>query len=169
MEKRRRALPVPLQKLAGETEGCYVEIGSIAWNMNDYERALLSFEEATRRNPYCLGALQGLARYWREKENHTKALDYGSRALAIDDSGADGEMWSIVGHALLYLQQMQKAYSCYQQAIAKATKKDDPKLWYGIGILYDRYGSMEHAEEAFASVLKMDPSERELSPDFINE
>jgi tetratricopeptide (TPR) repeat protein len=32
-------------------------------------------------------------------------------------------------------------------------------LWYGIGILYDRYGSFEHAEEAFSSVLRMDPSE----------
>lgn len=29
-------------------------------------------------------------------------------------------------------------------------------MWYGIGILYDRYGSLDHAEEAFASVLKMD-------------
>lgn len=33
----------------------------------------------------------------------------------------------------------------------------DPKLWYGIGILYDRYGSIEHAEEAFSAVMKMDP------------
>ncbi|KAG8732610.1 hypothetical protein FRC11_012268 [Ceratobasidium sp. 423] len=32
----------------------------------------------------------------------------------------------------------------------------DPKLWYGIGILYDRYGSLEHAEEAFSSALRMD-------------
>jgi tetratricopeptide (TPR) repeat protein len=32
----------------------------------------------------------------------------------------------------------------------------DPNLWYGIGILYDRYGSFEHAEEAFTAVLKMD-------------
>lgn len=32
-------------------------------------------------------------------------------------------------------------------------------MWYGIGILYDRYGSFEHAEEAFSSVLKMDPGE----------
>lgn len=30
-------------------------------------------------------------------------------------------------------------------------------MWYGIGILYDRYGSFEHAEEAFTAVLKMDP------------
>jgi glucose repression mediator protein len=35
-------------------------------------------------------------------------------------------------------------------------------LWYGIGILYDRYGSFEHAEEAFSSVLKMDQSKYQL-------
>lgn len=33
--------------------------------------------------------------------------------------------------------------------------QEDPKLWYGIGILYDRYGSLDHAEEAFSSVLRM--------------
>jgi tetratricopeptide (TPR) repeat protein len=31
-------------------------------------------------------------------------------------------------------------------------------LWYGIGILYERYGSLEHAEEAFNAVLKMNPN-----------
>ena len=33
----------------------------------------------------------------------------------------------------------------------------EPKLWYGIGILYDRYGSLEHAEEAFSQVMRMEP------------
>lgn len=70
---------------------------------------------------------------------------------------------------------LQKAYAAYQQALyllpnPKVTSiqlprvlcsltpstKEDPKLWYGIGILYDRYGSLDHAEEAFSSVLKMD-------------
>ena len=52
---------------------------------------------------------------------------------------------------------LQKAYSAYQQALYwLPNPKDDPKLWYGIGILYDRYGSLDHAEEAFASVLRMD-------------
>ena len=35
-------------------------------------------------------------------------------------------------------------------------RQENPKLWYGIGILYDRYGSLDNAEEAFSSVLKMD-------------
>src|SRR3954468_11896894 len=33
----------------------------------------------------------------------------------------------------------------------------EPKLWYGIGILYDRYGSLDHAEEAFSQVMRMQP------------
>lgn len=33
----------------------------------------------------------------------------------------------------------------------------DPELWYGIGILYDRYGSLDHAEEALTGVIKIDP------------
>lgn len=37
------------------------------------------------------------------------------------------------------------------------TKLQEPKLWYGIGILYDRYGSLEHAEEAFSQVMRMQP------------
>ncbi|CAE6431451.1 unnamed protein product [Rhizoctonia solani] len=53
---------------------------------------------------------------------------------------------------------LQNAYSAYQQALyyLPNPKLQDPKLWYGIGILYDRYGSLEHAEEAFSSVLRMD-------------
>ena len=40
---------------------------------------------------------------------------------------------------------------------AELVQLQDPKLWYSIGILYDRYGSTEHAEEAFAGVIKIDP------------
>ena len=41
--------------------------------------------------------------------------------------------------------------------IALAHRRQEPKLWYGIGILYDRYGSLEHAEEAFSQVMHMQP------------
>lgn len=39
-----------------------------------------------------------------------------------------------------------------------ANPSQEPKLWYGIGILYDRYGSLEHAEEAFSQVMRMEPT-----------
>ena len=71
---------------------------------------------------------------------------------------------------------LQQAYSAYQQALyhlrdPKVTFPwalqrrpklillcQEPKLWYGIGILYDRYGSLEHAEEAFSQVMRMQPN-----------
>jgi tetratricopeptide (TPR) repeat protein len=60
------------------------------------------------------------------------------------------------GHCYLMQDDLQKAYSAYQQALyLLPNPKEDPKLWYGIGILYDRYGSLDHAEEAFSSVLRM--------------
>jgi len=72
---------------------------------------------------------------------------------------------------------LQQAYSAYQQALYHLqdpkvcrvaqtpspvyhvlTHEQEPKLWYGIGILYDRYGSLEHAEEAFSQVMRMEPT-----------
>lgn len=68
------------------------------------------------------------------------------------------------GHCYLMQDDLQKAYAAYQQALYwLPNPKDDPKLWYGIGILYDRYGSLDHAEEAFASVLRMDRGEHRRS------
>jgi general transcriptional corepressor CYC8 len=70
---------------------------------------------------------------------------------------------------------LQDAYSAYQQALYHLqdpkvrqlafwsvslqllTTSKEPKLWYGIGILYDRYGSLDLAEEAFSQVMKMAP------------
>lgn len=71
---------------------------------------------------------------------------------------------------------LQQAYTAYQNALmhlrnpkvsslaarvtlptTSLTVAQEPKLWYGIGILYDRYGSLDHAEEAFSQVMQMQP------------
>lgn len=67
-------------------------------------------------------------------------------------------IWGAMGHCYLMMDDLQKAYTAYQQALYHLPNPNEPKLWYGIGILYDRYGSLDHAEEAFSSVVRMDPS-----------
>jgi glucose repression mediator protein len=52
---------------------------------------------------------------------------------------------------------LQKAYDAYQQALVNLRDPKDPMLWYGIGILYDRYGSYDYAEEAFSQVMNIQP------------
>lgn len=66
---------------------------------------------------------------------------------------------------------LQQAYAAYQQALFHLNDPkvlnggphdllflQDPNLWHGIGILYERCGSLEHAEEAFNAVLMMSPN-----------
>lgn len=131
--------------------------GRVADKMNNLTRAIVCYESVLQHNPQNADALAALASIYRAQEDYHRGADYYTRALAVKE--ADGESWGALGHCYLMTDDLPKAYNCYQQAIINSVdSKNEPKLWYGIGILYDRYGSLEHAEEAFASVIKMDPS-----------
>ncbi|KAI9485250.1 MAG: hypothetical protein EXX96DRAFT_544507 [Benjaminiella poitrasii] len=123
--------------------------------MSDWERAMNSYESALRHNPYSVTALFHIASLFRGKEQFEKAIEYFKRILAIQDN--NGEAWGALGHCYLMMDNLQDAYHAYQQALYHLKNPNDPKLWYGIGILYDRHGSIDHAEEAFSAVMKMEP------------
>jgi general transcriptional corepressor CYC8 len=68
------------------------------------------------------------------------------------------------------------AYTAYQNALNTLSnvcvsslfqlilfQAHNPDVWYGIGLLYDRYASFDHAEEAFSNVLYIDPNHRKRS------
>ncbi|CCM06303.1 uncharacterized protein FIBRA_08554 [Fibroporia radiculosa] len=144
-----------IQKLAQANEQTWLLIGRVAEQMGNLEQALSAYENALRHNPLSLAGLTQVAGIARIKENYPKAVDYFQRVISMQQE--NGEVWSALGHCYLMQDDLQKAYAAYQQALyLLPNPKEDPKLWYGIGILYDRYGSLDHAEEAFASVLKMD-------------
>ncbi|KXN84804.1 General transcriptional corepressor ssn6 [Leucoagaricus sp. SymC.cos] len=147
-----------VHKLAVANEQTWLLIGGIAEQMGDLEHALSAYENALRHNPMSMSGLTQVAGIARIKENYPKAIDYFQRVLSLQED--NGEVWSALGHCYLMQDDLQKAYSAYQQALyLLPNPKEDPKLWYGIGILYDRYGSLDHAEEAFSSVLRMDKSD----------
>ncbi|KIY63249.1 TPR-like protein [Cylindrobasidium torrendii FP15055 ss-10] len=144
-------------KLKEANESTWLLIGRIAEQMGDLEHALSAYENALRHNPNSLSGLTQVAGIARIKENYPKAVEYFQRVLDSPNQEDNGEVWSALGHCFLMQDDLQKAYSAYQQALyLLPNPKEDPKLWYGIGILYDRYGSLDHAEEAFSSVLRMD-------------
>ncbi|TDL15850.1 hypothetical protein BD410DRAFT_902365 [Rickenella mellea] len=144
-----------IQKLTKANEETWLLIGAVAEQMGDLDRALSAYENALRHNPLSVSGLTQVAGIARIRENYPKAVEYFQRVLNIQQD--NGEVWSALGHCYLMQDDLQKAYSAYQQALyLLPNPKEDPKLWYGIGILYDRYGSLDHAEEAFASVLQMD-------------
>lgn len=147
----------PLQALAQANEQTWLLIGAVSEQLQDSDRALNAYENALRHNPISVSALTQVAGIARGREEFGKAIDYYQRTLNI--SQENGDVWGSLGHCYLMMDDLQKAYTAYQQALYRLPNPKDPKLWYGIGILYDRYGSIEHAEEAFSSVLRMEPSE----------
>ncbi|KAK7468464.1 glucose repression mediator protein, variant 2 [Stygiomarasmius scandens] len=159
------APPTMIQKLNAANEQTWLLIGRVAEQMGDLEHALNAYENALRHNPVSLSGLTQVAGIARIKENYPKAIEFFQRVLNLQEE--NGEVWSALGHCYLMQDDLQKAYSAYQQALyLLPNPKEDPKLWYGIGILYDRYGSLDHAEEAFSSVLRMD---KDLDFDKANE
>ncbi|KAI8321277.1 TPR-like protein, partial [Martensiomyces pterosporus] len=124
--------------------------------MNEPERALTAYDSALRHNPYSQAALTQIANIYRSREEFEKAVEYFQRIVNIDNT--NGEIWGAIGNCYLMLDELPKAYQAYQQAIYHLPDPKEPKLWYGIGILYDRYGSYDHAEEAFGAVMRMDPN-----------
>ncbi|KAG0050425.1 glucose repression mediator protein [Gryganskiella cystojenkinii] len=145
----------PAQRLDAIDEQVWLQLGSLAESMGEFDRAMASYEAALRHNYHSVAAMNLIAELYRSRENFPKAAEYFQRILAIDN--ASGEVWGSLGHCYLMMDELQKAYNAYQNALHHLHNPKDSKLWYGIGILYDRYGSVEHAEEAFSAVMRMDP------------
>ncbi|ORX50118.1 TPR-like protein [Hesseltinella vesiculosa] len=144
-----------VQKLANINERTWLTMGNLAEMMTDYEKSMNCYEAALRHNPYSIEALTQIASLCRGREQFARAVEYFKRILSIQENS--GDTWAALGHCYLMMDNLQDAYHAYQQALYHLSNPKDPKLWYGIGILYDRYGSLEHAEEAFSAVMKMDP------------
>jgi general transcriptional corepressor CYC8 len=149
------------QKLLSLNEQSWLQIGHLAETLGQTDRALLCFHHALKHHPHSVVALTRVASIYRAREQFPQAVDILQRLLHHD--AQNGEAWASIGHCWLMMDDLGKAYHAYQQALYHLPNPMEPKLWYGVGILYDRYGSLENAEEAFASVIKIDPHFERLS------
>ncbi|KAK4166100.1 hypothetical protein QBC43DRAFT_19713 [Cladorrhinum sp. PSN259] len=141
--------------LMGLNESVWVQIGSLSELLGDLDEAMRSYERALRANPNSIPAMNAISLILRTREDFPKAAEYLQLILKLDER--NGEAWGSLGHCYLMMDDLQQAYAAYQSALVNLPNPKEPRLWYGIGILYDRYGSLEHAEEAFSQVMGMAP------------
>ncbi|KAF2839640.1 TPR-like protein [Patellaria atrata CBS 101060] len=144
------------QILREQNESIWIQMGTVSEMMGDSENALASYEHALRQNQWSVPAMNAISCLLRSKERFPQAVEYLQLILKVEPN--NGEVWGSLGHCFLMMDELQQAYSAYQQALYHLQDPKEPKLWYGIGILYDRYGSLEHAEEAFSQVMTMEPN-----------
>lgn len=142
--------------LAETTSSTWLAIGSLAESLGDLEKATSLYDTALRHNPNNPDALTRLANIYRSRDHFLKAAELYEQALNFYPE--NGDTWGLLGHCYLMMDDLQRAYAAYQRALYYLENPNVPKLWHGIGILYDRYGSLEYAEEAFVRVLDLDPN-----------
>ncbi|KAG6008203.1 hypothetical protein E4U21_004802 [Claviceps maximensis] len=136
-------------------ESIWMQIGSFSEVLRLTDEAMHAYERALRANPNSVAALNGVGMLLKGREAFDKALEYFLAIVQLEPN--NGEAWGNLGHCYLMTEALQKAYDAYQQALVNLRDPKDPMLWYGIGILYDRYTSYDYAEEAFSQVMQIQP------------
>ncbi|KAI1269622.1 hypothetical protein F5Y18DRAFT_370800 [Xylariaceae sp. FL1019] len=145
----------PSRHMMQVNELLWMQIGSFSELLGNLEDAMQAYERALGANPNSVSAMNAISLILRTREKFGEAVEYLQAILKIDAN--NGEVWGSLGHCYLMMDELQQAYAAYQSALINLPNPKEPKLWYGIGILYDRYGSLDHAEEAFSQVMQMQP------------
>lgn len=134
--------------------------------MGETERAQGALETILRHNLYHVPAMVRLGHLLHNQQQYLQAAELYQKAINIMETSPGSNIggpvalanaWAALAHCYLLLDDLPKAFNAYQQALGCPSVTRDPTLWFGIGLLYDRYGADEHALEAFSAVLKLDP------------
>ncbi|KAK4115709.1 TPR-like protein [Canariomyces notabilis] len=150
-----QSLAAARQTLMQLNEEVWINLGAVSELFGSPDDAMIAYQHALRANPNSIPALNAMSLVLRNREDFPKAAEYLNAILKLDDR--NGEAWGSLGHCYLMMDDLQQAYNAYQSALSTLPDPKEPRLWYGIGILYDRYGSLELAEDAFAQVMQMQP------------
>ncbi|KAK6702616.1 hypothetical protein SNK04_012515 [Fusarium graminearum] len=145
----------PSHQIAAMNEAVWLQIGSYSEVLRNPDEAMQAYERALQANPNSTPAMNAIGVLLKGREAFEKALEFFRAIVQLDQN--NGEAWGNLGHCYLMTENLQKAYDAYQQALVNLRDPKDPMLWYGIGILYDRYGSYDYAEEAFSQVMNIQP------------
>lgn len=115
-----------------------------------------AYQNELDENPYSIKALSELAQHNANSGEYTLASQFYERIVNIDEN--NGRAWTALGHCYLLKGEYQKCFTAYQKALYTMEDNRDAQLWYGIGLLYNKFESYKYAEPAFQAVLKIDPN-----------
>lgn len=91
--------------------------------MGDLDGSMNAYEQALRHNQWSVPAMNAISCILRTKEQFPKAIEYLQNILKLDPSS--GETWGSLGHCHLMMDNLQEAYTSYQQALYHLR---DPKV-----------------------------------------
>jgi tetratricopeptide (TPR) repeat protein len=142
------------------------EITGSAIEPNQQNKSVIGIQNATNveanlaegegDNLVYVDRINKLAEYCATSGEYQAAIEYYVKLVTIDPE--NGPAWTALGHCYLLVEDLKKSFNAYQRALYSLEDIKDPQLWYGIGILYEKFESFNHAISALIAVLKMSPN-----------
>jgi len=111
------------------------------------------YKDALQKNPKDLDALVGLANLEFDSQQWQHAIDYYSRALAIDGTNADVR----VDRAIAYHSTGQNDLAKKELLRVTREKPEHKNAWLNLGVVNRELGDKQGAIEAWERYLRMDP------------
>jgi predicted CXXCH cytochrome family protein len=142
----------------------YLQLADAWKDSGQFDRALPLYEEAVRREPKSLIALQRFGFALRSAGQSAQAAEVLKRALAVD--GRDAASWHQLGLVRLDQGSRSDALSAFQKAIEL-----DPDLFEAhnsVGGVSFESGNLKQAESAFREALRIRPDYAEAHSNLAN-
>lgn len=117
--------------------------------------SLESLQAAFHANPHDISVLSRLAQCQASHGDYNSACDLYEKLVGLDSD--NGLAWMALGHCYLLRAEYQKCFQAYQKALGTLQDRKNAQLWYGIGLMYTKLETYEHAEPAFQTVLRIEP------------
>ena len=128
-----------------------MQVASLAESQNDWLRAMEAYGHVLEHNEDSVQALLQLSRISQMQARYHDAVEYLHRVLKVDPSS--GEVYGALGHCYLTMSQrsesvpevldcLRNCYTAYNEAARQHGTYLDANLWYGIGLLYERFGAL---------------------------
>ena len=121
-----------------------------------YPQAIASYRMALGNDPYLLPAYLNLTKLLGMQKDFGAAQDWALRGLRL--LPASGELWVVLGHALLGGGHLQEAEEAYGRALA--LQGDPLPAYTGLALVATARGDREAASYYWQEVLRRDPQSR---------
>lgn len=164
-QQMKKDYSVLFNNLSKYNSSIWIRLGKLADKVKNPEQALYCYENALRNDKNDAYALERCGTIHQANGNYALAVERFQNYLRLNNT--DGNVWCLLGHCFLSLNELQKASMAYQQAIHLKGHKD-PSLWYGLGILYERNRMYDAAEQSFINTLHADPTFDRISDVYLH-
>lgn len=117
--------------------------------------ALIKFRQAAIKDPNSWRAQLWIAKSHYHLDNYGYALQYGEKALSIDSSSIDKEVYDIVGSAYHRMGDLDKALQYYELALAKMSKSAAKENKINEKIASCKFAAEESGKAMFAEKVRL--------------